>query len=118
MGNDYKRYLNIGRAEDNKNLALEKDEYKYLINFIKEKRKELKFDVTYGCSHFLGLDFEKKQERICFFCVAGYTTASILYNGDIYVCPDVERRKELVQEMLRLMILPKCGKIDLSGLEI
>ena len=92
----------IGRAEDNKDLALDKEEYKYLINFIKDKRKESKFDVTYGCSHFLGLDFEKETRKNMFFCVAGYTTASILYNGDIYVCPDVERRKELVQGNVRV----------------
>ena len=92
----------IGRAEDNKDLALDKEEYKYLINFIKDKRKESRFDVTYGCSHFLGLDFEKETRKNMFFCVAGYTTASILYNGDIYVCPDVERRKELVQGNVRV----------------
>ena len=92
----------IGRAEDNKDLALDKEDYKYLMNFIKEKRKESKFDVTYGCSHFLGLDFEKETRKNMFFCVAGYTTASILYNGDIYVCPDVERKKELVQGNVRV----------------
>lgn len=92
----------IGRAEDNKDLALDKEDYKYLINFIKDKRKESKFDVTYGCSHFLGLNFEKETRKNMFFCVAGYTTASILYNGDIYVCPDVERRKELVQGNVRV----------------
>ena len=82
----------IGRAEDNKDLALDKEEYKYLINFIKDKRKESKFDVTYGCSHFLGLDFEKETRKNMFFCVAGYN----------YVCPDVERRKELVQGNIRV----------------
>lgn len=42
----------IGRAEDNKYLALDNADYKYLLNFIKEKRKKSKFDITYGCTHF------------------------------------------------------------------
>lgn len=87
----------IGRAEDNKELALDKEDYKYLLNFIKEKRKKSKFDVTYGCTHFVGMEYEKEIRNHMFFCVTGFTTASILYNGDIYVCPSVERRKELVQ---------------------
>lgn len=87
----------IGRANDNKNLALDKDDYKYLINFIKEKRRDSKFEVTYGCSHFLGMKYEKEVRNNMFFCMTGYTTASILYNGDIYVCPNVERKKELIQ---------------------
>ena len=87
----------IGRANDNNNLALDKDDYKYLFEFIKSKRKESNFDVTYGCAHFVGMTLEKELRDNIFFCSAGYTTASILYNGDIYVCPNVERRKELIQ---------------------
>lgn len=91
----------IGRAEDNKNLALSNDDYKYLLNFIKEKRKKSKFDITYGCTHFLGMKFEKEVRRNMFVCTTGFTIGSILYNGDIYVCPSVERRKELIQGNIR-----------------
>ena len=87
----------IGRANDNSNLALNKDDYKYLIEFIKNKRKDSKFDITYGCSHYLGMNYEKELRNNMFFCMTGFTTASILYNGDIFVCPNVERRKELIQ---------------------
>lgn len=87
----------IGRTEDNKDLLLNNKEYEYLFNFIKEKKKISKFDVTYGCSHFVGMKFEKEVRDNMFFCISGFTTASILYNGDIYACPSVERRKELVQ---------------------
>lgn len=87
----------IGRAADNQELLLSGNEYKTLLNFIKEKRKKSKFDITYGCSHFLGMKYEKEVRNHMFFCIAGFITASILYNGDIYVCPSVERRKELVQ---------------------
>ena len=91
----------IGRTEDNPELLLNGNEYKTLLNFIKEKRKKSKFDITYGCSHFLGMKYEKEVRKHMFFCIAGFTTASILYNGDIYVCPSVERRKELIQGNIR-----------------
>lgn len=91
----------IGRAQDNTNLALDDNDYKKLISFIKEKRLKSSFDVTYGCTHFLGMKYEKEIRNHMFFCVTGFTTASILYNGDIYVCPSVERRKELVQGNVR-----------------
>ena len=91
----------IGRAQDNSELALDKQDYKYLLDFIKEKKKKSKFDVTYGCTHFVGMKYEKEIRNHMFFCVTGFTTGSILYNGDIYVCPSVERRKELVQGNIR-----------------
>lgn len=91
----------IGRAQDNSELALDKDDYRYLLDFIKEKKIQSKFDVTYGCTHFVGMKYEKEIRNHMFFCVTGFTTGSILYNGDIYVCPSVERRKELVQGNIR-----------------
>ncbi len=91
----------IGRASDNENLLLDNKDYQYLINFIAKKRKESKVNVTYGCSHYLGLKYEKETRKNMFFCSAGFTTASILYNGDIFVCPNVERRKELIQGNIR-----------------
>lgn len=88
----------IGRAKDNSEILLEKEDYKYLFNFIKRLREEKKIEnVEYGCSHFLGLDYEKELRDTYFICSAGIYVASILSNGDIYVCPDVERRKELIQ---------------------
>lgn len=91
----------IGRAQDNSELALNREEYIYLLDFIKEKKKKSKFDVTYGCTHFIGMKYEREVRNHMFFCVTGFTTGSILYNGDIYVCPSVERRKELVQGNIR-----------------
>lgn len=91
----------IGRANDNNDIALDNEDYKYLINFIKTKRKKSKFDVTYGCSHYLGLKYEKETRRNMFMCRTGFSIGSILYNGDIFVCPNVERRPELIQGNIR-----------------
>ena len=104
LGIDSWRILNmdpIGRAEDNQELALDKEDYIHLIKFIQEKRKKSNFDVTYGCTHFLGMKFENEVRNFSFFCMSGFTVGSILYNGDIYVCPSVERRKELIQGNIR-----------------
>ena len=75
----------------------DKDDYKYLFNFIKEKREENLMNVEYGCSHYLGIDLEKEIRDTYFLCTAGLYVASILSNGDIFICPDVERRKEFIQ---------------------
>ncbi len=91
----------IGRAKDNTQLNLDDKDIIYLLDFIKDKRKNASFDVTYGCSHFLGEKYERQLRSHMFFCVSGYTTASILYNGDIYVCPNVERLPQLIQGNVR-----------------
>lgn len=87
----------IGRAKGNKDILLDKDDYKRLFNFIKEKREENIMNVEYGCSHYLDIPMEKEIRDTYFFCVTGLYVASILSNGDIFVCPNVERRSEFVQ---------------------
>lgn len=87
----------IGRAKNNKNILLENDDYKYLFNFIKEKRNEHIMNIEYGCSHYLDLTLEKELRDTYFSCVAGLYVASILSNGDIFICPNVERRNEFIQ---------------------
>ena len=52
----------IGRAKDNKDILLDKEEYKYLFHFIKEKREEGILNVEYGCNHYLDLPLEKNLE--------------------------------------------------------
>ncbi len=86
----------IGRATDNDDILLDKDGLLYMFNFIREKRLEGKMNVTYDCSHYLGLEYEGILRDHPFICGAGLFVASILANGDICVCPNV-RRKELVQ---------------------
>ena len=86
----------IGRASDNNEILLGKDELTYMYNFIREKRVEGKMTIEDACSHYLGLQFENSVRDHGFICGAGIFIGSILSNGDICVCPNV-RRKELVQ---------------------
>lgn len=92
----------IGRAENNNNLLLDAKQLRQLIEFIKEKRKQSKnIEITYGCAGFLGPDFEYETRGYPFYCTAGINTASILFNGDIFVCPNVPRQKDLIQGNVR-----------------
>lgn len=100
-GVQYWRVVNcdpIGRANDNKEIFLDLEDYKYLFKFIEEKSAEGKMkEITYGCSHYLGLNEEKKIRNFYFMCMTGLNVGSILSNGDIFVCPNVQRRPELIQ---------------------
>lgn len=86
----------IGRAKEHPELVLSKEDYKYLFDFIRENRLR-GFPITYGCSHFLGLEYERQVRDWYFLCNAGLYTASIMANGNIVACLDIERRPELIQ---------------------
>ena len=91
----------IGRAKDQTELILTKEEYKKLFDFINEYRFKGEMEVVYGCSHFLGVDYEREVRKWYFLCNAGVYTASVMYNGDVTSCLDVERRPELVEGNIR-----------------
>ena len=100
LGVKYWRVVNcdpIGRAKNNDDILLDSKGYRDLFKFIYKKRNEGKIVVDYGCSHYLGLNTEKELRDNYFFCMTGLYVGSILSNGDIFVCPNVERRPELIQ---------------------
>ena len=91
----------IGRAKANMDLMLSGQELKKMLQFIWEKRKRSSVEVMYDCSGFLGHKFEGEVRRSFFMCPTGINIGSILANGDIFVCPNVPRRKELIQGNVR-----------------
>ena len=70
-----------------------------MFEFIRNKRYDcyVSMDVTYGCSHYLTVEWEREVRDYYFLCGSGIYVAGILCNGDIYSCLDIERRPELVQ---------------------
>lgn len=86
----------IGRACSLKNMMLTKEDYQYMFDFIINMRKTEE-PVCYGCSRYLGTNYEHKVRDWNFLCIAGIHTASITSSGDIAACLDVERRPELIQ---------------------
>ena len=92
----------IGRAKNNDDLLLDDNGLRRMFNYILDKRKEdPEMAIKYGCGHFLGNDLNKALIGSCYFCFTGYWVASILSNGDIFGCPDIERRPELIQGNIR-----------------
>lgn len=89
----------IGRALQYPELMLDYEEIIGLLSFIRKKRfsTDTPIDVTYGCSHYLTSEYEREVRDGYFICGSGIYVASILCNGDIYSCLDIERRPELVQ---------------------
>ena len=88
----------IGRTIYNKDILLNKEQLKKLLQFIKKKKSEKsKLKVTFGCAHFLGDEFEDEVRNNFFYCATGINIGIILYNGDIYVCPNVPKQKDLIQ---------------------
>lgn len=90
----------IGRAKENPEIILNSNQLQKLIKFIEEKRKA-GFNFSYGCTGFLGPEHEGKTRGWLFYCSTGITTGSVLHNGDIFVCPNVPRRPELIQGNVR-----------------
>ena len=87
----------IGRAKDNENLMLSQEDYFFLFDFMK-KHQTSSLPVVWSCTHYFGntessLDPTGKK----FVCNTGIHIASVLSNGDIFGCPNIPRRKELIQ---------------------
>lgn len=82
----------IGRAKDDPDMHLSDDEFKYLMDFIQAKRDhpESKMNVTFSCEGYLG-KYETKVRQTPYICRAGLTIGSILIDGRICGCPNIDR---------------------------
>jgi radical SAM protein with 4Fe4S-binding SPASM domain len=92
----------IGRANQMEGDFLSADDFHGLFNFIRScRQKWSKVPVTYGCSHYVTPEYEMDIRDYSFICGAGILTASILQNGDIFACLDIDRKYGLVQGNIR-----------------
>ena len=80
----------IGRAATDKDLSLSDEQLKFLMDFIVEKRKDKRMKTSFSCEAWLGR-YEEKVRDGFFFCRAGIHIASILADGSISACPNVDR---------------------------
>jgi radical SAM enzyme (rSAM/lipoprotein system) len=78
----------IGRAKEYPELQLSSVQFKLLLDFIKDTRKEGRIHLSYGCEGFLG-EYEGEVRDNFFFCQAGISVASILADGSISACPNL-----------------------------
>lgn len=83
-----------GRASKNKDLILNNNQTKKLLDFIKTNREDPNIKISYGCEGFLG-NYEMEVRDFPFLCNAGIKIGSILANGSISACPSL--REDYIQ---------------------
>jgi radical SAM enzyme (rSAM/lipoprotein system) len=79
-----------GRAKGNPEFLLTDTEFKELLDFINIKRKERLIDIKFSCEGYVGR-YELKVRDSFFFCRAGINIGSVLIDGSISACPNIER---------------------------
>ena len=77
-----------GRAANDPTLNLSNEEFRTVLDFIKQTRKEGLIDVSYACEGFLG-DYEAEVRDHFYQCAAGVSVASIRVDGSISGCTSV-----------------------------
>ena len=88
----------IGRAKDDPDMHLSDAEFVQLMDFIQARRESAAavkdgpapMNVTFSCEGYLGR-YERKVRRTPFFCRAGINIASVLIDGRICGCPNIDR---------------------------
>ena len=81
----------IGRAANNLEMQLSNEELIFLMNFIVETRKEGRINIYFSCESYVG-KYEGKVRDSYFFCRAGVNIASVLIDGSISACPNINRK--------------------------
>lgn len=81
--------VDVGRGKDIYKHALSKEEYKYAIDFILDKRKEVNVELKPTCApQFMVEAFDKGiPMRYTRGCIAGVSYCCVLPNGDVHICP-------------------------------
>jgi radical SAM enzyme (rSAM/lipoprotein system) len=80
----------IGRAKSKPELFLSYGQLKELMAFISNSRKQSILDVKFSCEGYVG-SYESKVRDSYFFCRAGINIGSILIDGSISACPNIDR---------------------------
>jgi len=80
----------IGRAANNDDLLLNPQELKKLMDFIVMARNDKRIKTAFSCEAYCG-EYERKIRDAYFFCRAGSTIASVLIDGSISACPNINR---------------------------
>lgn len=84
----------VGRAKQYPEFQLSNEDLRYLMEFIKECRKENLIHTSYACEGFLG-EYEMEVRDTFYRCHAGISVASILIDGSMSACTSI--RSEFYQ---------------------
>ena len=81
----------IGRAAEKPELLLSGEQTRQLMDFIAENRRiDPRINLFFSCESYVG-DYEKKVRDSYFFCHAGINIGSVLIDGSISACPNIDR---------------------------
>ncbi len=80
----------IGRAAQNGELLLSDEEFVLLMDFIERKRRDGIIDLKFSCEGYVGR-YEPTVRDNFFFCRAGINIGSVLIDGSIGACPNIDR---------------------------
>ena len=81
----------IGRAAQNSEMLLSSEQMRQLMDFIAESRQnDPRINLYFSCESYVG-DYEKKVRDSYFFCRAGINIGSVLIDGSISACPNIDR---------------------------
>jgi len=80
----------IGRAAKNDIMSLNPQQLKKLLDFIVMARNDTRIKTSFSCEAYLG-GYELKARNSYFFCRAGIHIASVLIDGSISACPNINR---------------------------
>jgi radical SAM enzyme (rSAM/lipoprotein system) len=80
----------IGRARGNGEFRLSGRQLQELMEFIALSRKDKRMDVKFSCEAYAGR-YEREVRDDYFFCRAGIHIASVLIDGSVSACPNINR---------------------------
>nr|MCR5589551.1 SPASM domain-containing protein [Bacteroidales bacterium] len=84
----------MGRAAGNPELQFSDEQFRGLLDFIKESREQdARIAVSYACEGFLG-EYEQKVRSQFFHCRSGVDVASIRCDGAISGCTSVRSQMD------------------------
>ena len=82
----------IGRAAGDPDMHLSGEQLRSMMDFIaaKRKKKDAPLRVSFSCEGYLG-PYETRVRQTPHFCRAGINIASVLIDGRINACPNIDR---------------------------
>ena len=81
----------IGRAAETPEMTLSNEQTRQLMDFIAESRQnDPRINVYFSCESYVG-GYERKVRDSYFFCRAGINIGSVLIDGSISACPNIDR---------------------------
>jgi radical SAM enzyme (rSAM/lipoprotein system) len=81
----------IGRAAENPDMLLTGEQTRKLMDFISDSRRnDPRINLYFSCESYTGA-YERKVRDSYFFCRAGINIGSVLIDGSISACPNIDR---------------------------